>query len=249
MDAEPRRKLMRQLVQRTGKSTLVAQANVLGVSKSALGRYLHGKPVSATNLHLMVAAADARDLWRPGERDEFLAAFLGAPVDQSGPADDDQHVGGAVSPPDVPDPDGPGELAEHSRDQTVAAVNRRDKTSDVTRRGKRTRLRARWTVLAGVATIVAASALGGIFAIRHATRSTPQAAPTAGCRPNRYEVEQAADVLDEDGDLVGRSIPGDTFFREIPEEHAPRRYRYYGTIPSRNISGYVMQAKLKPSCA
>ncbi|MBT2207489.1 MULTISPECIES: hypothetical protein [Actinomadura] len=231
----------------------MAQANVLGVSKSALGRYLHGKPVSATNLHLMVAAADARDLWRPGEREEFLAAFLGAPVDQSGPADADQHVRGAVSLPDDPDLDGPGELAEHGRDQTVPGVNRRhetsDVTSDVTRRVQRTRVGARWTVLAGVATIIAASALGGIFGSRHAARSTPETAPTAGCRPNRYEVEQAADVLDEDGDLVGRSIPGDTFFREIPEEHAPRRYRYYGTIPSRHLSGYVMQAKLKPSCA
>ncbi|TYK50477.1 hypothetical protein [Actinomadura decatromicini] len=313
---------MRQLVERTGKRTLVTQANALHVSKSALGRYLQGRPISAANLEAMVAAADEQGLWRPGERDEFLAAYERTPTDQGGPADNDQDTPDTVSESDDPALASSGKPEVRDQDQ-AADANRPGEEPDVTRPPRTSQpaktpeaQTRRGAVLVGLASIIAAlvTALVVTAVFLHSARSSPgtaapghressttlgapspssatssrgpsptpspprtsipalhgsgeepsnfsprrrprspaspdRPAPTADCRPNQYEVKEVGDVLNETGDVIGRVVRGDVFFREMPAKHDPRRYRYYGTVPTRNISGYVMEEKLEPSCA
>ncbi|MFC4054773.1 hypothetical protein ACFOY4_34230 [Actinomadura syzygii] len=299
----------------------MTQANALDVSKSALGRYLQGKQISAKNLEAMVAAADGQGLWRPGERDEFLAAYAKTPTDQGDTADNDQHSPETVSPPDDPAPESPEKPEVGSQDQ-AAAANLPGEESDLTRPPRTPRpaktpqaQARRGAVLVGLASIVAAlvTALVVTAVLRHSARSSPEVAasghresstalgtpspspatsslgpsptpsprapipalqgsgaepsnfsprrrpmssatpdrpaPTADCRPNQYKVEEVGDVLNETGDVIGQVVRGDIFFREVPAKHDPHRYRYYGTVPTRNISGYVMQRKLEPTCA
>ncbi|WP_242908718.1 hypothetical protein [Actinomadura terrae] len=74
-------------------------------------------------------------------------------------------------------------------------------------------------------------------------------APPSTCARTHYRVDEAGDVLNEQGDRIDRVVPGDIFIRDMSNTHPPKRYRYYGLLKNRGVAGYVMQRKLTPTCA
>lgn len=74
-------------------------------------------------------------------------------------------------------------------------------------------------------------------------------APSATCEPDRYEVEQAGDVVNEAKEPIARVSPGDVFVRDSSAGDQGVPYRYHGTVEGSGVTGYVMKEKLRSSCS
>ncbi|URN07136.1 hypothetical protein LUW74_29955 [Actinomadura madurae] len=73
-------------------------------------------------------------------------------------------------------------------------------------------------------------------------------APAPACERNHYKVDEAGDLINEQGDRIGRAIPGDIFIRDMSNTRLTKPYRYYGTIKGSTTAGYFMQRKISATC-
>ena len=116
------------------------------------------------------------------------------------------------------------------------------------RRMSRGRFRRGPKAWAGTGVVVSLLAIATAAVLVLESGGEDPGSPGTGPRPSacqRYRVTAVGNVVDEFGTHTGAVVnPGDLFIRLPPPTGRQSPVRYYGTIPARGVSGYVMKEKL-----
>ncbi|MBP2322617.1 hypothetical protein JOF56_003002 [Kibdelosporangium banguiense] len=95
--------------------------------------------------------------------------------------------------------------------------------------------RGRWVLAAAVGIAVAT-----ILIVQ------PWSSSSSSSDCDRYEVTVRGNIVNDAGKDIGEVFPKDVFIVDRSPGYPPLRYRYYGTVENRGVSGYVLQNKLDP---
>jgi hypothetical protein len=119
------------------------------------------------------------------------------------------------------------------------------------RRMSRGRFRRGPKAWAGTGVVVSLLAIAMAAVLVVVSGGENPGSPGTGPRPSvceQYRVTVRGNVVDEFGVHTGAVVdPGDLFIRKPPPTGIQSAVRYYGTVPARRVSGYVMKEKLECS--